>query len=288
MDLLLRSLEDGVPRRGLLAAGLGLTAPVLAPPTAWAAEDDRLVSEVLTFKDPVEKLEAEFRLYRSLEPEDDVLLWYCWTAFIIADGETVAPFVRYEGIEFSHHKRIDKNVYRIHGHNLSFPRDLNTGAFLSEARNPITGEIVKVPPTVLTEDPGMIYAPQGKRPLNRPDAAFTPTYSFFRVEGDLVKAEQIRVPPDNWVKPFIETSHNWAPRAQFDDKRIKRLPMGTSGAFVYPFPRWLNMGERKGHMFGLWSGRKLDGVRALPRAFYDRVEREYPQLLKVDLTRFSR
>ena len=35
--------------------------------------------------------------------------------------------VRWEGIEFSRHQKIGPDRYRLHGHNLSFPRELRSG-----------------------------------------------------------------------------------------------------------------------------------------------------------------
>jgi hypothetical protein len=200
----------------------------------------------------------------------------------------VEPLVRFEGIEFSRHKRVDTDLYMAHGHNASYPRDINTGAWVNEVINPITKASVKVPPTILTEDPGMLYGPEGKRPLNRKTPEFTPRYSLFRVEDGLVKCEEIRVPPDGWFTPFIETSHNWTPKALFDDPSVKRLPMGTSGGYVFPFPQWLEMGDIKGHMFAIWSGRKLDGVHQLPKEYFDRAEAEHPELLKIDTGKFTK
>ena len=290
LDILKRGMgieEDGpydLSRRSMLAGGAGL----FAFPAAAAASTARIESRQFDYDDPREKLKAEFRVYRDFTPEADVLQWYYWTMFVVADGRKVVPLVRMEGIEFSRHRKIGTDLYRIHGHNLSYPRDLYTGAFIDRLRNPITGEDVRVPPTVLTEDPGMLYSAAGKRPLDRKDDIFTPTYSLFRIEDDLVKVEEIRVPPDNWFTPFIEASHNWVPRKLFDNPRILRLPAGTSGGFVFPFPKWLEMGANPGHMFGLWSGRKLDGVHQLPAEFYDRTAQQYPHLLKVDLEPFGR
>ena len=297
LDILKRglgSLEPVSPvsRRGVIgSAAIGAAAAMIAPaliaPTAAAASSGRIISKQFAFDDPRDKLTAEFRILRDLKPEADVLLWYFWSMFVVAEGRKVAPLVRYEGIEFSHHKLIGENLYRVHGHNLSFPRDLMTGAFVDRVRNPVTGKDVAIPPTVLTSDPGMLYSPAGKRPLDRKGDDFTPTYSLFRIEDDLVKVEEIRVPPDNWLTPFIESSHNWSPKKLFDNSRITRLPTGTSGGYVFPFPKWLEMGDVRGHMVGLWSGRKLDGVHQLPEEFYQRTEAQFPQLLKVDLTAFK-
>jgi len=242
----------------------------------------------MSFTDNVAILNAVMRLYRELSDEADVLLWYYFTMFIVADGLKVQPLVRYEGIEFSHHKKIGENIYMAHGHNASYPRDLNTGAFIDAMTNPITGRKIKVEPTILTQDPGMLYGPEGKRPLDRKTPEFSPRYSLFRIEDGLVKCEEIRVPPDGWFTPFIETSHNWTPKALFDNQKIKRLPMGTSGGYVYPFPKWLEMGDIKGHMFAIWSGRKLDGVHQLPKEYFDRAEADHPELLKVDMSKFAK
>lgn len=273
------------------AAALALT-PALAGAAhgadSFSTPKGRLQSRQIEFKSKVDKLTAEMRLYRDLADEADVLLWYMFTVFIVAEGHKTVPFVRYEGIEFSHHRKIGENLYRAHGHNASYPRDLYTGEFVTSVVNSVTGRAVKVPPTILTEDPGMLYSPEGKRPLNRKDGTFTPRYSLFRVEDDLVKCEEIRVPPDGWPQPFVEASHNWTDRALFDDPNVRRLPMGTSGGYVYPFPRWLGMGEIKGHMFGLWSGRKLDGVHQLPADYFTRTEREHPELLQVDQSKFEK
>ena len=289
-----------ISRRGVLkgaaagAAAIGSStfaagAAAANPPAAsYLPPNGQVVSEQFGYSDPLEKMRNEFRIYRDWRDEADVLLWYMFTVFVIAEGHAVAPLVRYEGIEFSHHKRIDEHVFRIHGHNMSYPRALDTGEFVDSAVNPVTGDTVSVPPTVLTEDPGMLYAPAGKRPLDRETAEFTPTSSLFRIEDELVKVEQIRVPPDDWFTPFIESSHNWTPRAMFDDASILRLPMGTSGGYVYPYPGWLNMGDIRGHMFGIWSGKKLDGPEQLPAEYLARAEAEYPELLAVDQSAFER
>lgn len=292
--------QDGVSRRealtvpaaGAAVATLGVASPAFATDhvaaTYMPPASGRVISEQFSFDDPLAKMKAEFRLGRAWEDEADVLLWYFFTMFIVAEGRKVQPVVRYEGIEFSHHKKIGENLFRVHGHNTSYPRDVYTGEFIEELVNPVTGKTHGVTPTILTEDPGMIYGPGGKRPLDREGNEFTETYSLFRVEDDMIKQEEIRVPPDNWFTPFIETSHNWTPRALFEDESVTRLPMGTSGGYVFPYPGWIEMEGIPGHMFATWSGKKLDGVHQLPADYYARIERDNPELLEVDLSKFDR
>ena len=302
LDIMKRALageaEGGLTRRQALAipaVGAAGTAfgvsPALADnhmaATYMPPANGRVVSEQFSFDDPLEKMKAEFRLGRAWEDEADVLLWYFFTMFIVAEGKTVKPVVRYEGIEFSHHRKIGENLFEVHGHNTSYPRDVYTGEFIDELLNPVTGKTHGVTPTILTEDPGMIYGPGGKRPLDREGAEFTETYSVFRVEDDMIKQEEIRVPPDNWFTPFIETSHNWTPRAMFEDQSITRLPMGTSGGYVFPYPAWIEMEDNPGHMFATWSGKKLDGVHQLPESYFAKIEKDNPELLVVDKSKFK-
>lgn len=280
-----------VPAVGLVGAAVPLSSPASAAghaeSTYMPPAEGRVQSETFAYDDPLDKMTAEFRIYRDLADEADVLLWYHFTMFIVAEGRRVEPVIRYEGIEFSHHKRIDTHVYRVHGHNTSYPRHPVTGEFIDEVYNPVTEEMIPTEPTILTEDPGMLYGLGGKRPLDRDGEGYTPTSTVFRIEDDIVKAEQIRVPPDNWLTPFIETSHNWTSRSMFEDKSVTRLPMGTAGGYVFPYPRWLQMGDIPGHMFAIWSGKKLDGVHQLPAEYYARIERENPELMTIDLTRFE-
>ncbi len=303
LDIMKRAFGDGeaLPlsrRNALIVPAVGAAAAALAPfrsaqaaahpeTTYMPPSEGRVRSEFFAFDDPLDKMAAEFRIYRDLADEADVLLWYHFTMFIVAEGRRVEPVVRYEGIEFSHHKRIDTRVFRVHGHNTSYPRHPVTGEFIDRVHNPVTGRTVQVQPTILTEDPGMLYSPEGKHPLDREGEEFTPTSTVFRIEDDIVKAEQIRVPPDNWVTPFIETSHNWTARSLFEDPSITRLPMGTAGGYVFPYPRWLEMGDIPGHMFAIWSGKKLDGVHQLPAEYFARIERDNPELLAVDLSPFE-
>ena len=303
LDIIKRAFSNGagsavtrrkaltLPAAGAAAAtfaaqGSALAAnPVAA--TYMPPAEGRVISEPFSFENPLDKMKAEFRLGRAWEDEADVLLWYFFTMFIVAEGRTVKPVVRYEGIEFSHHRKIGENLFEVHGHNTSYPRDVYSGEFIDELVNPVTGKTHGVTPTILTEDPGMIYGPGGKRPLYREGAEFTETYSLFRIEDDIIKQEEIRVPPDNWFTPFIETSHNWTPRAMFEDESITRLPMGTSGGYVFPYPSWLEMDGIPGHMFATWSGKKLDGVHQLPASYFAKIEKDNPELLVVDKSKFK-
>jgi hypothetical protein len=288
-------------RRRLLASTLpmAVAAPALggqmAPAEAPAypdprtvSRDTRMESRLFSYDNPAEHQRQSFRILRNTYPDADVLFWYHFTMFTVVEGRAPAAVVRWEGIELSHHRRLVDGVYRIHGHNLSFPRDLRTGGWTNSATNPVTGVSVEVPPMALTQDPGYVYTPDGVIPLDNPAASPRIRIEQFLVEDDLIKLEQVRLPPASWPATFVETSTNWSNRALFEDTDLPSLPAGTSGGYIFPWPEWLRMGEQPGHMFATWSGRKLASVDELPAEFVRRAEPDYADLLAVDMSVFDK
>ncbi len=271
------SAAGGQPRSTGAAPGLH-DAP--APGTRWTSEFLAL--------DPVQRFRQAMRIQRSLDDEADILHWYHFIMIAVPLNATPKPVVRWEGIEFSRHQRIGDNRFRLHGHNLSFPRDLSSGEFVAEVTNPVTKQRVAVPPMALTEDPGLIRSPEGVVTLDKPGMPPRPDYKILRREAGFVKVDAIRVPPDTWPVTFLEMGFESTPARLFDDARLAWLPSEVSGAYVFPWPKWMQMGDAPGHMFAAWSGYKLRDAGELPEEFRRRAERDYPQLLRVDRTPFSR
>lgn len=266
------------------AVGLSGSALASAPPSPMT---EKVESSFVSFPTALAKQEATFRILRDLRDEADVLFWYHFTMFTIVPGMAPRPVVRWEGIEFSHHKRIGIGAYRVHGHNLSFPRSLDSGDWAESAVNPVTGRRVAVPPMALTGDPGYVKTTSGQVSLDNPAADPRKGYHQFLYESELIKVEEIRMPPESWPATFVETSANWSSRALFEDESILALPAGTAGGYIFPFPEWLDMGEREGHMFAVWHGRKIAGIEQLPDEFLKRAERTHPELLAVDTSMFA-
>ena len=277
---------------GAAAGGAALlsapgAASAAAAPQAKLTQGSRMDSQFLFYEDPAEHQRQSWRILRNIEDDADVLFWYHFTMFTVPEGRRPEPVVRWEGIEFSHHRALRNGAHRLHGHNLSFPRDLRTGRWTDSAVNPVTGETVSIPPMALSEDPGYVYTLDGMVPLDNPGAEPRTRYEQFLVEDDLVKVEQVRLPPANWPATFVETSANWSSRELFENTDLASLPCGTAGGYVFPWPAWLEMGDNPGHMFATWHGRKLDDIGQLPEAFIRRAEPEHSELLAVDLSVFD-
>jgi hypothetical protein len=288
---ILAGLAAGVP------AALGAAVPTIAaaagvPPVGRAPgaapAGGPTESRFLQFATPEDEFRAHFRYERDLQDQSQVVTWYHFTVYAVPDGERPQPIVRYEGMEFSYFRRLKDLTWRIHAHNVSYPRRLDDGAFADEVPNPVTGARVRPTPMVLLEDPGVLYGPQGYLPLDAREVRWLHSIRTFRIDGDSVVVDHVRPTPDGWPKTFIEASQSWAPRSAFDDPRVTSLPCGVSGFYVFPWPKWMQMGERKGHMIGSWLGRKLSGVEELPVEFSSRIAREYPALLKPRWSEFDR
>lgn len=295
-----QSLQDP-QRRRLLSAALPAAAaiPMLGSHSAVAQVSgtdstkniragSRMESRIFSYDDPIEHQRQSYRILRNTHDDADVLFWYHFTMFSVPVGKAPQPVVRWEGIEFSHHRLIGQNTYRIHGHNLSFPRDARTGKWTDSAVNPVTGETVEIPPIALTGDPGYVYTPAGVVPLDNPEAPPRVRMEQFLIEDDLVKIEQTRVPPASWPATFIETSSNWSSRDLFENTDLASLPAGTAGGYVFPWPEWMGMGDAPGHMFATWHGRKLGSINDLPEEFLERATPQHSDLLKVNLRVFEK
>jgi hypothetical protein len=269
---------------GMAAGGAGIAMPSAAAATPRRAQS---LSQFMAL-DPIENFRQAMRLQRSLEDADDILHWYHFIMVAVPLNATPKPVVRWEGIELSRHQTIGENRYRMHGHNLSFPRDLKSGAFVAEVLNPVSGKTVAVPPMALTQDPGLVRSPFGVITLDKPSLPPRPDYKMLRRENDFVKVDGIRVPPDTWPVTFPEMGTEATPAALFDDPAQTWLPSEVSGAYVFPWPAWMQMGDAPGHMFAAWSGCKLRSVDELPEEFRRRAARDFPELLRVDRRAFER
>lgn len=282
-------------RREALAATAGTAGMMLSPQLANAQRShqpptNQVVSEFLTFDDPIDEFRTYLRMGRDLvEDQGARLTWYNWIVFIIPGDRRPVPFMRYEGMEYSYFRNMGNYNYRIHAHNVSFPRDLNTNEFIDTVENPVTGERVEVPITLLLHDPGTVASPQGFRNLAG-DGSYQHHFMQFRIEDDLLKFDSIRTAPPDWPATHVENSCAWTPFELYADESITSLPTKFAGHYAFEYTPWLKMpaDHTQGHLTGFFDGRKINGPHELPREFLDRMERDHPELLEPRWGEFDR
>jgi hypothetical protein len=276
-------------RRSLIAgSAAGLLAGFGGESAALAAGAPRTESRFLKFATPEDEFRAHFRFERDLKPEGEALTWYHFTLFAIAPGQRPAAVVRYEGMEYSYFREVAPLTWVIHAHNLSYPRDLSSGDFTDSAVNPLTGARLNVPVMALLDDPGVLYGPRGYHVLDAKTPQWLPSVRSFRIQGDRVVVDHTRPKPEGWPPMFVESSTSFVSRALFDDSTVTSLPCETSGFYLFPFPAWMQMGDRPGHMVGSWYGGKIGAAENLPEDFYARTAGDNAALLKPRRDRLAR
>ena len=282
-------------RRNLMASVAG-AAGVAAGARSAAAQDlvrlsppvAQVKSEFLYYDDPVAEFHAHLRMERDLvETQGSTITWYHWMVFVIPGDRRPEPLMRYEGIEYSYFRNLGNNNYRIHAHNISFPRDLKTNKFTDTVINPITGERVHAPVSLLLNDPGTIGSPIGFRNVNG-DGTPQQVYRQFRIEDNLIKLDSIRSAPPNWPATHIENSCQWVDLDLFANETITSLPVHFCGHYAFEYYSWLKMPKGKGHLSGFWDGKKLNSPNEIPREMLTRMEREYPELLAPRWSEFDK
>ncbi|MFT7286529.1 MAG: hypothetical protein ACI87W_000635 [Halieaceae bacterium] len=252
------------------------TLPLIATPGENNVAQVR--SEVLHFDDPVAKLHAHLRLERTLAEESSTLTWYTWIVFMVPKVKAPVPIMRYEGIEYSILRHLGNNNFRLHAHNLSYPRDLHTGEFTDTVLNPVTGEMLSVGPSIITTDPGTVHNARGFRNVNG-DGAYQERYAMFRIEDELLKLDSVRGAPAEKPVTHQENSCAWCNFDEFTNPNLNSLPQHFVGNYLYEYPRFLKMGDRPGHLSAMFDGKKIASIEELPNEFLDRTRREYPELL---------
>jgi len=284
-------LSAGVKGAGLTALAASISAPAQAETLSSLRPSElgdggHLRYHHLQFDSAEEAMRTKLRLEFGLG-DNTYLWWYTFVLFAVTPDRSPVRLLRFEGIEMSEWRRSGPDEYIVHGHNLSFPTDDDTGAYISEWENPFTGETVTAIPTVLTSDPGRRKTPHGDYDLANEASGLRPDVAIVRVEGDLIHKDGVRMPPENWPGQFVETNCVTGSVKELIYGDADSIEARGSGMWIQPFLKWMNMPADSGHMTGYFSGRKLSSVEALPKPFYDRLTTEYPELARVDPTKFS-
>jgi hypothetical protein len=273
-------------RRDFISGGAAGAAALAAAPLAAGSTGATELETAFLMLPPERMLDELERIERSLD-EEDVVWWYQFFFFGIVPDRSPIRLIRYEGIEMSRCRHVGPGRLEVHGHNISFPRTMDGSAWLETWANPYTGAALAAQDNVIADDPGYEKSVAGVRPLTsiKPPR---PLDFFFRREGGMVKLERVRVPPPEWPGQFIETSTVSVSAADYADKRQRRLPAQGSGMWVQPFPKWMGMEGRPGHLVGYFNGSKVGPPSALPRPFRERLAARYPDLTTVPKSKFGK
>lgn len=274
---------QGEMTRRSLVWGLGL-AGLVAATEALPRVGGTLPKRVPDLTLPKENLRALVRMTASLE-ERDVPWWYDGTIFGVVPGEHPRPLVKFEGMELYWLRHLPRGEYELIGNTVTFFRDVATGAFITEFANPYTQARNTVPAAVQGGGPGrgFNFSARGIRftPLldKLPEEPLVLDWAFTR---DRVWMHNYTRYPPGLPPPRWQQQTMFASLADFTNQRLPSVPVVFGSTVFMPWLKWMDMGERPGHVVWHASGTKLDSIDDLPEEYRRRAEKEYPQLLTAD------
>lgn len=293
-------------RRSVLAASAGFAGAAsmggafanhaFAQSNLTGEHADEVEWEIMKFETPEEKFRQFIRMAYSLD-ERPFVWWALITYNYFQPGELPVPIFGKEAMELTLAKEMRPNVWQVQGNNLSFPRDIETGEFITEFKNPVSGEMVPIPDAKVTvDDPGLIITPQGDRPIAKLDSEPQSSRVTFRREGDYVVLHRIRPSPRQfgmvWPKDFIELGTQRVLADDFFNPHIRTLYGTASATFLLPaHQRWIPI-DKAPNMAGGYivvhvSSLKLPSVEHMPREFKQHAkERGYEYVLNIPSERF--
>lgn len=277
-----RSLMGGMS--ALLGAGLAGCAVQGARPatgSGYSLSNTKMTTRFVEFDDPIEEFEAHFRMERDLvEYQGTTLTWFYWLVYMVPGDRPPLPLLRYDGFEYSYFRKVADHTYRIHAHNVSIPMNLETHEYMDSMVNPLTGKEIATPTSLLLNDPGTVHSPKGFRNVSSDGSSYVVPFRQFRHENGLMKLDSIRSAPPDWPSNHMETSIQEVDYDLFQDKSITSLPSVSKGIYVYPYTKWLEMGDRPGHLLGFWDSYKIGSPRDFPDKFLAKLRSDYPELLE--------
>jgi hypothetical protein len=274
----MHSIDVDVNRRelftGLAIAGLGLAAL----PNALEAKDAKLQLDT-----PEENLRAIVRTSASLK-EVDCPWYYNGTIYGIVGEEQPKPLFKFTGMEMYRMIHVAADEYEMIGNTVTFFRDLESNAFMSEYKNTYTGATNKVEAAVQggKAGRGFEYSVRGIRP-KWAKSAFPdePLKMWWTAAGDYIWLHDATVYPPGMQPPRMQRKTNFFRRDQFLDPKVDSLAAMFTAAVFMPWPAWMEMGDRKGHIFWHASGTKLKSVADIPDEHRERAMKEYPERMSL-------
>jgi hypothetical protein len=260
---------------GLAVAGLGLAA---LPATAEAKDAAPAIAT------PQENLRALVRTTASLK-EVDCPYFYNGTIYGVVGEEQPRPLYKFTGLETYRMLHVAADEYELIGNTVTFFRDLETNAFLHEFANPYTGATNTVPAAVQGggKGRGFEHSVRGIRPTVFKDKfPDEPLKMWWTAAGDYLWLHDATVYPPGMQTPRMQRKTNFVRRDQFLDPAVDSLAATFTAAVFMPWPKWMEMGERPGHIVWHASGAKLKSVADIPAEHRERAMKEYPERMSTD------
>jgi len=262
----------------MVAAGCAETVTTLPRVTGVSGDATQALNT------PEAQLRALARMTASLDPVD-CPWWFNGTAYMVVGEEQPIPILKFEGLEIYWMRKISEGEFELTGNTVSFFRDIETHEFLDTWNNPLTGQTVEVQDAVQggRRGRGFSYSTEGIRPSSMKDKMpAKPLQLEWSFARDTLWMHNQTVYPPGLPPPRAQRQTMSVPIEKFLDESIVSLPSMFSSTVFMPWLRWMNMGDRPGHLVWHASGVKLESINDLPADYLERAQARHPDRLTAD------
>lgn len=223
--------------------------------------------------------EAMVKMRCSLDPSEDVILWWSGTLFAQLPGKAPSALMGFEGYNICRSEKLEDGTWRLATRELTFYRDLRTGEILGEWDNPLNGRRVEV--VDVANDPVNTV-------LNAPGRSFPVPW----VEAGDQLLVTLNIPlsypnplqPDAWPEEssgpvYVGSEHFmfFVPRAAMEDATLSQAPVTYGWTRVGPWLPWMRMGQAEGNLLYIGQGNKRQAISELPDDIQALVRERYPE-----------
>ena len=229
---------------------------------------------------PLNNVLSLLRMRASLGNVDQTPWHYNGTLYAQKNSDQPIPMIRIEGMESYRVIVLEDGAYEIIGNMLTFFRDLETGEYIDEFKNPITGEINKIKPNTRRASigRGMNVSSMGVRPTpfidRMPDKPLLIDWNFG--PETVWMQDQTSYPP-GLTEPRLQRMTMFAPLSEFTNPDVLSLSSSFTATVLMPWLPWMNMDDYEGHTLWHASGVKLKSIEELPADYYQRMMNGYSQ-----------
>lgn len=193
----------------------------------------------------------------------------------------VRPLIGLRGSESAWWKKVDDDTWLRFSSTMSFFEDLETGKFIDEYQNPLTGKLNKVGVSLIRHKEGEFYTTKGEY-FGTMKKAFPDVYKDeplnpeWKLDGDIIRLHGSSNFPPILQQPTKETATQFSFASEVFDPKIE-TPRGMScGWNIRPWERWLEMGDTPGHVIWHFDAVKLTDVELLDRDYLERARAHTP------------
>ena len=203
----------------------------------------------------------------------------------VADAEII-PLCGLNAASIYQYKKRDDGSYFCSLAEVAYFTDFDTGAYIEEMTNPITGELIEIKPYRM--GPSLtIITRNGRMPATEnqlPGASVSNRYLPLRANGDDVDlTEEIRVkfpaPPGGEPFRYNEISTFRASLADLANPELESVRCHTHFNGVVTWRPWLKMPGHPGHMLGNAAGRQVDSADGFHSDYLEWTDKFAPDYL---------